>query len=161
MFGTGSGATIAVLAAAADPRIKALDLLEPWGDWPDWLAKSSLIPENERPDYLKPEFLKKVAPLDPVHWLPQLKSQQIRLQNLGDDTITPKIAQERIEAAAPATVQVQRFENAQRFYGTASGGRILQWVKDQLQPAPQVQSTAQSSQTSPSTTRTSEPGHEE
>ena len=36
----GSGAAIAILAAAIDPRLKALDLVDPWGDWPDWLAKS-------------------------------------------------------------------------------------------------------------------------
>ena len=43
MFGDGSGASIAILAAAVDPRIKASDLLDPWGDWPDWIAKSTLI----------------------------------------------------------------------------------------------------------------------
>ena len=161
MFGTGSGATIAILAAAADARIKAIDLLEPWGDWPDWMAKSSLIPEDERPKYLQAEFLKKVAPLDPVQWLPQLKSQRIRIQNVADDTVTPKIVQERIESVAPIAAKVQRFEDGQRFYATASGGRIFQWVKDQLQPAPQAQSTAQTSQTSSSTTRTVEPGHDD
>lgn len=45
MFGEGSGGTIAILAAATDPRIRSIDLLDPWGDWPDWMAKSQLIPE--------------------------------------------------------------------------------------------------------------------
>jgi hypothetical protein len=160
MFGTGSGATIAILSAAADSRIKAIDLLEPWGDWPDWMAKSSLIPENERPNYLKPEFLQKVAPLDPVRWLPQLQSRRIRIQNLADDTITPRSAQERIEFAAPAAVKVQRLENAQRFQGTASGGRIFQWIKDQLQSA-QTQPTAEKTPASPSRVQTVEPGHDD
>ena len=65
MFGVGSGGTIAILAAAADPRIKTIDVIDPWGDWPDWMAKSSLIPEVERPRYLTPEFLKKVAASGP------------------------------------------------------------------------------------------------
>ena len=74
MFGEGSGGTIAILAAAADPRIKAVDALEPWGDWPDFLAKSSRVQDDpERAEYVKLEFLKKVAPLDPVKWLPDLK----------------------------------------------------------------------------------------
>src|SRR5208337_3439650 len=34
IFGQGSGATIAILASAVDPRIKVLDVLDPWGDWP-------------------------------------------------------------------------------------------------------------------------------
>src|SRR5262249_42588244 len=80
MWGDGSGASIALMAAAVDSRIKALDLLDPWGDWPDWLAKSTLIPEDERADYLKPEFLNKLAGLDPVKWLPQLKTENVRLQ---------------------------------------------------------------------------------
>src|SRR5271168_3118088 len=103
MFGQGSGGTIAILAAAADPRIKIIDVIDPWGDWPDWMAKSSLIPEVERPRYLTPEFLKKVAPLDPVKWLPQLTSQHVRLQQVLDDSVTPKVVQQRIKAAAPRT----------------------------------------------------------
>ncbi len=31
VFGVGAGGTIAVLAASADSRIKAIDLLDPWG----------------------------------------------------------------------------------------------------------------------------------
>lgn len=136
MFGAGSGGTIAILAAAVDPRIKAIDVLGPWGDWPDWMAKSTLIPENERANYLKPEFLKKVAPLDPVLWLPQVKAQHVRIQNIGDDTVTPKAAQERMESAAPATAKVQRYESTRQFYGAAAAGRIFQWVKDQLRAVP-------------------------
>ena len=64
MFGQGSGGAIAILAAATDSRLKAVDTLNPWGDWSDWLAKSSVIPEVERPGYLKPEFLDRVKPLD-------------------------------------------------------------------------------------------------
>jgi len=34
IFGEGSGGTIALLAASVDARIKAVDVLDPWGDWP-------------------------------------------------------------------------------------------------------------------------------
>jgi len=133
MFGEGSGASIAILSAAADPRIKALDLIDPWGDWPEWMAKSTLIPENERPNYIKPEFLKKVAPLDPVEWLPKL-TQSIRLQHVLDDTVTPRIAKERIEAAAPANLQLVKYDTTMHFLEAASGGRVFAWMKDRLQP---------------------------
>jgi len=156
MFGTGSGATIAILAAAADPRIKAIDLLEPWGDWPNWLAKSSIIPENERPNYLKPEFLKKVAPLDPVKWLPELKTGHIRIQNLADDTVTPTVAQEHIEAAAPPDAKVQRFINGQRFYSAAAGGRIFEWIKQQLQPGSQSLAATQALHAAPTPEKSQE-----
>jgi hypothetical protein len=146
MFGEGSGASIAILAAGVDPRIKAIDLLDPWGDWPDWMAKSEIIPEEERPNYLKAEFLQKAAVLDPVQWLPQLKSQQIRIQHVMDDSVTPKEAKERIESAAPRGAQVVRYENTREFFGAVSGGRIFAWTKEQLRPAPLKQPAIQALQ---------------
>jgi hypothetical protein len=138
MFGTGSGGTVAILAAAVDPRIKAIDVIDPWGDWPDWMASSAIIPENERPNYITPEFLKKVAPLDPVEWLPKVKAQHIRLQEIAGDTITPKAAKAKIESAAPADAKVQHYENMREFYSAASSGRIFQWVKDEVRQIPEA-----------------------
>ena len=156
MFGTGSGATIAILAAAVDPRIQTIDLLEPWGDWPNWLAKSSIIPENERANYLKPAFLKKIAPLDPVQWLPQLKTEHIRLQNISDDTVTPKIVQEKIEVAAPPQAKIQHFETGQRFYNTAASGRIFEWIKQQMQAASPPQPRTEAMRAAPAAARSSQ-----
>src|SRR4029077_13425508 len=34
MYTQGSGASIGILTSAVDPRIKVLDALDPWGDWP-------------------------------------------------------------------------------------------------------------------------------
>jgi hypothetical protein len=161
MFGVGSGATIAILAAAADPRVKTIDLIDPWGDWPDWMAKSSLIPETERPNYLKPEFLKKAAPLDPVEWLPQLKSQKVRLQQVLDDSVTPRVVQERIKAATPGTAQIVAFDTTKQFSSAMSGDKILQWVKDQLALAPPLQPASQDSQNSWAGKQTIESGHDD
>jgi hypothetical protein len=132
MFGDGSGASIAIMAAAVDPRIKTLDLFNPWGDWPDWLAHSTLVPEEERATYLKPEFLKKVENLDPVKWLPQLKTQQVRLQFLKDDTINPQTAKERVAAVAPVNAKVVQYESSKTFLkDVAFPGKTFDWVKQQ------------------------------
>jgi hypothetical protein len=48
MFTKGSGASIGILASAADPRIKVLDAIDPWGDWPAWMAASPVVPEEKR-----------------------------------------------------------------------------------------------------------------
>ena len=156
MFGAGSGGTIAILAAAADPRIEAIDLLDPWGDWPEWMAKSDLIPDEERPNYVKPEFLRKVAPLDPLQWLPQLKSQHIRIQHVMDDDVTPKAAKEQIESALPHNAQLVRYENTRQLFSATAGGRLFQWVKEQLRPQPgkAVQNVQKSESTLPATERT-------
>jgi hypothetical protein len=161
MLGAGSGASVAILAAATDQRIKAIDLLDPWGDWPDWMGSSSIIPEAERPSFLKPEFLKRVASLDPVEWLPKLKSQRVRIQHVLDDTVTPKVSKDRIESAAPATATIVKYETTGQFLGAVSGGRLFQWVKDMVQPPSKPQRVAASGQPSPAAVRATEPGHED
>lgn len=142
MFGDGSGASIAIMAAAVDSRIKAVDLLDPWGDWPEWLAKSTLVPENERADYLKPEFLQKVQNVDPAKWLPQLKTQRVRLQYIDDLTVTPKTAREHMEAVAPSNVKVVHYASKNAFLANvAFAGKGFDWIKEELGGAPPVQAS--------------------
>ncbi len=141
VFGVGAGGTIAVMAAAVDPRIKAIDLLDPWGDWPDWMQKSAVIPDDERAAYIKPEFLKKVADFDPVKLLPALKTPHIRLNQLNDDTAsTPEEAKRKIETALPGRAEHHRYESSGAFYSeVASGGRVFDWLKAQIKsPEPKV-----------------------
>ena len=132
IFGAGSGGTIAILAASVDDRIKAIDALDPWGDWPHWLASSALIPDEERSNYLKPEFLKRLDGLDPVQWLPKLGSVQLRIQQLADDSVTPKTAREKISSVAPPSAELVTYEGNMQFYSASSGGRLFQWLKDRL-----------------------------
>jgi hypothetical protein len=137
MFGDGSGATIAILAAAADSRIKAVDLLNPWGDWPEWMAKSNLVPENERQNFLKPEFLRRIAPFDPVQWLPKLKSQAVRMQIIADVAVTPKAAKERMASSAPAKAKIIRYESSEKFVKeSALNGKVFDWLEGQINPKP-------------------------
>jgi len=161
MFGAGSGGTIAILAASADPRIKAIDVLDPWGDWPDWLAGSNLIPDGERANYVQPEFLKKVASLDPLVYLPKL-TQPVRIQDVLDDTDTPKKVKKRIESAAPKKAEVTRYDNTRELFSSVGGGRIFQWIKQQVQPAAAVESAAQHASQQPQPElRKVEPGHDD
>ena len=138
MWGDGSGASIAVMTAAVDSRIKALDLLDPWGDWPEWLAKSTLVPEAERAALVDPVFLKLVENLDPVKYLPQLKMQQVRLQYIKHGiTVTPDVVGEKMEAAAPSNVSIVHYENKKAFItDVASKGTGFDWIKGQLGTVP-------------------------
>ena len=133
MFGDGSGASIAILAAAVDPRIKTLDLVDAWGDWSEWIAKTTRVPENERPGFMKPEWLDGVAPLDPVKWLPQLKTQKVRIQFVKTVGITPLEAQQKMEAAAPANAQIVHYDDAAAFASSNSGGKGFDWIEQQMQ----------------------------
>ncbi len=136
MFGEGSGGTIAILAAAADPRIKAVDTLEPWGDWPDFLKKSSVIDANDpnKNDYVTADFLKKVAPLDPVKWLPTL-TIPIRIQQVHQDETTPMECKERIRTAAPKQAEITRFEATADLGHREGQGRLFFWIKSKVHEA--------------------------
>jgi len=132
MFGMGSGGAIAILAAHADSRIKVLDLLDPWGDWPDWLEFSPVVPDNERPRFLTQQFLKSVAPLDPVLNLPSLKTRTLRLQQTLSEPVTPKLAKERIAAAVPDSAQLVKYTNAEDLLKAWKVTGLSGWIKQQM-----------------------------
>lgn len=155
IFGVGAGGTISAMAASADSRIKAVDLVDPWGDWPEWLAKSAVVPNPERPNYLKPEFLKKIAAFDPVALLPQLKTPHIRLDQLDSNSgEVPKDAQSKIETALPASAEKHRLHgDIEAYAGAVSDGRAFDWMKQQLKPASGHAVNAQSKPAVPSTVK--------
>lgn len=132
MFGESSGGTVAILAAAADSRIKVVDALEPWGDWPDFLAKSPVVEDDPKhEDYVKPEFLKKVANLDPVKWLPELKIP-LRIQLVRDSEATPMECKDKLGAAAPKQAEVVRFASVTDLSTREGQGRLFRWIKDRV-----------------------------
>lgn len=141
MFTQGSGASIAILASGVDPRIKVLEALDPWGDWPTWLAKTTLMPENERPDYVKPEFLKKVSTLEPVDWLPKIQAKKLRLDQELFDEVTPKAAQEKLRAAVPAGSDVVLLKNMDEFKAAFEDGKNLDWIRHELLAIPEPAET--------------------
>lgn len=150
MWGDGSGASIAIMAAAVDPRIKTLDLLDPWGDWPDWLAQSSLVPEERRSLFLTPGFLGTVEDLEPMKALAKLTTQKVRLQYITEGvTVTPAAARQKMEAAAPQNVQIVHYDTLKRFSEIASKGVELNWIKNEvaLSPLAEDESTRKASLT--------------
>lgn len=133
IFGQGSGGTIAILSANADPRIKAVDVMDPWGDWSDWIVQSPQIPEHERSDYLKPAFLAKIAPMDPVRSMSQLKGRPFRLQENLFNLTMPGIVRKQIESAAPDTARIVEYRDTHE-YGekVSANGKMLDWMQDAL-----------------------------
>lgn len=128
MFGQGSGAGIAILAAGADPRIKALALLNPWGDWPVWLQKSGVIPDADRPHLTQASFIKSVAPLDPVAWLPRLTGRKIRLVQVKDDPSVPAACRAALAKAAPVGTEILHYDSNLALYGALGHGRLFSWL---------------------------------
>jgi hypothetical protein len=139
MFGQGSGATIAILASAVDPRIKVLDVLDPWGDWPAWIKTSPFVPEEERADYMKPEFLKKVSTLETLQYLPKIQAKKFRFQQLLFETDTPTAIKEKLRAAAPAGTPVMLYKTLPEFRALFPYSTNLEWMQRELRALPENQ----------------------
>jgi hypothetical protein len=136
MFAQGSGATIGILTSAVDPRIKVLDAMDPWADWPTWMATSPFVPEDERAEYVKPEFLKKVAPLEPIDWLPKIQAKKFRLRDAIFEPNTPKIAKDKLRAAVPAGATVVIYKTPEDFNAVVRDKKDLEWIERELQSLP-------------------------
>jgi hypothetical protein len=133
MWGDGSGASVAIMAAAVDPRIKTLDLLDPWGDWPDWLAGSSLVPDERRALFLRPQFLGTVEDLEPMKALSKLMTQKVRLEYIAEGvTVTPPAARQKMEAAAPPNVEIVHYDSSKQFSEIAAKGIEFDWIKSEV-----------------------------
>lgn len=146
VFSQLSGASIGILASAADPRIKVMDALDPWGDWPTWMARSAFVPNDERPGYVKPEFLSKAALLDPVDWMPKIQAKKFRLQQRSYEPETPVASKEKLQKAAPPGATVEFYKSQKEFASVVGedGRKSVDWLKGQLRslPAPATDSTA-------------------
>lgn len=136
MYAQGSGATIAILASAIDARIRALDTIDPWGDWPTWMAQSPFVPEEERSNYMQPEFLKKVAALEPLEWLPRIQARSLRLQDAIFELNTPTTSKNKLRAAVPARGTVVIYKTPQEFNEVVRRERELRWIQQELQRVP-------------------------
>lgn len=132
MFAHGSGASIAILASAVDPRIKVLDTIDPWADWPVWMATSPFVPEDERAQYVKPEFLKRVGELEPLEWLPKIQAKHFRLQDATFEAITPAAAKQKLLAAVPISGAVTIYKTPDEFNAVVRGHHELEWIEGQL-----------------------------
>jgi hypothetical protein len=136
MFGQGSGASIALLASAVDPRIKVLDILDPWGDWPTWMATSPFVPEDEQANFVKPDFLKKAAVLEPIEWLPKVQAKKLRLQQNLFETDTPKASKEKLRAAIPSGTPVVLYKTVGEFNAAFPNSTNLEWIEHELHSLP-------------------------
>ena len=132
LFTQGSGASIGILASAADPRIKVLDAIDAWGDWPTWMATSPFVPEEERPAYVKPDYLKKVASLEPVEWLPKVQAKKFRFQQTEFDENTPAASRKKLRSAVPAGATVTVYKTQEEYSAAMIGNQQLDWIRNAL-----------------------------
>ncbi len=136
MFTQGAGASIGILTSAVDPRVKVLDALDPWGDWPTWMATSKFVPEEERASYTTPDFLKKVATLEPIDWLPKVQATKFRFQQTVFDTVTPAASRDKLRAAVPASATINVYKTPEEYAAAMVGNKQLAWIRNALRSLP-------------------------
>jgi len=146
MYGQGSGGTIAILASAVDARVKAIDVLTPWGDWPNFFSQIRFIAADQRAKYSAPDFLARVAPLEPLTWLPKVKASSVRIQDVRKSGPMPDASQEGLESVAPETAIINQFGDPAALVSHASGGALFAWLRAQLQPDAKPQVAQQKSE---------------
>jgi hypothetical protein len=98
-----------------------------------WLAKSSVVPDEERPQFLKQDFLKRVSAFDPVAVLPKLAGRRVRLSQFEKSASVPEEARKKIAAALPSTAARQQLMSPAQIAEMAeSKGNTVHWMKNQL-----------------------------
>jgi hypothetical protein len=104
------------------------------------------VPNEDRSKYQTPEFRARVAPLDPLQWLPKVKAQSVRIINVRQDPNVPVTSQERLENAAPPNAEIDQVGDLQALVPLAAGGRLFDWLRAQLRPDAKPQLWADKSQ---------------
>ena len=132
IFGQGSGGTIAILAASVDSRLRAVDALDPWGDWTHWLAGSPQIPAEERAGFLTPEFLSKVAPFDPITFLREPATTSFRLEEALFNQAVPPAVRASFAATVAPSQRVSYTTVDEYKQRAAQDGALLSWLHHQL-----------------------------
>lgn len=131
MYGQGSGGTIAILASSVDKRIRALDVLTPWGDWTNFFSQSRYVAADKRAKFTAPEFQAKIAAFDPLKVLPNVQARSVRIDDARKSGPMPDASQERLEAAAPPTAIINQYGDPAALQPNASG--MFAWLKAELQ----------------------------
>jgi hypothetical protein len=102
------------------------------------MEKSPFVPESERADYVQPEFLGKVASLEPVEWMPKVQAKKFRLQQRSFERETPWPSKEKLQAAVPSGAEVVMYKTDAEFAQATGddGKKSLDWIKRELKAVP-------------------------
>ena len=94
------------------------------------------VPADERAEYVKAEFLKRAAALEPIKWLPKVQATKFRLQDAIFEQNTPKAAKEKLRAAVPAGATVLIYKTQEDFNAVVRGNKELEWIHRELRSLP-------------------------
>ena len=120
------GAMYGVLGASVDRRVRAFVFMAGTQSFSDWFLYGKPKLEGEA----KQKFVDELAPLDPIRYLPKLKTP-ILLQFADEDEHVSKERADALAAAAREPKTVRVYHTGHELNEEATRDR-LQWLKDQL-----------------------------
>jgi dienelactone hydrolase len=120
------GAMYGALAAAVDPRIRFFVFMAGTQSFSDWFLYGKPKLEGEA----KQKVVDELAPLDPIRYLPRLKTP-ILLQFADNDEHVSKERAAALSAAAPKPKTVRTYDSDHELNADATRERIA-WLKEQL-----------------------------
>lgn len=120
------GAMYGTLAAAHDPRITHVVFMAGTASFSDWFLYGPPALEGDARD----RFVKELAPLDPVRWLPRLRGPLL-MQFADNDEHVPAKRRELLAAAAPAGADVRVYKAGHELNTEATRDRLA-WLRQQL-----------------------------
>ena len=103
------------------------------------MASSPFVPEDERREYVKPEFLKKAALMEPITWLPKVQAKSFRLQDAWFESNTPMPCKDKLRTAVPHGATVLIYRTPEDFNAVVRTHRDLEWIEGELRSIPEKQ----------------------
>ena len=122
------GAMYGVLAAAGDPRVRAFVFIAGTQSFSDWFLYGKPKLEGEA----KQKFVDELAPLDPIRYVPRLKTP-ILLQFSDPDEHVSKERANALAAAAREPKTIRTYASDHELNIEAAKRDRLTWLHDQLQ----------------------------
>ena len=125
MLGVGSGGSVALMAAAHEPAIRVVQVLNPWGNWPEWIAKCKEVIPADKPKFLTKKYLASVAKFEPTEEVKKLGRTQVTFITVESEKNFPNAVRDKFFANLPKNVTVKRFPTPTEFAKSYSASTFL------------------------------------
>jgi dienelactone hydrolase len=126
LVGHDFGAMYGTLAAATDPRVTHLVFMAGTASFSDWFLYGPPRLEGEP----RERFVRELAPLDPVRWIPRIRGPLL-MQFADTDEHVSRERRERLAAAAPPGADVRLYKAGHELNADSTRERI-EWLRKVL-----------------------------
>ncbi|HEX2142555.1 MAG TPA: dienelactone hydrolase family protein [Candidatus Limnocylindria bacterium] len=125
LVGHDFGAMYSTLLFAEDPRLAGMVMMAPTARWGDWFLEYWQMPDVEA------DYLRSMAPLDPVAQLRRVGGRPILLQFGSEDEYVPEEVTTEIHRAAGPAARAITYQAGHQLHAPARADRVA-WLEQLL-----------------------------